>query len=150
MGIFERWDQRTTRVWSYPSWWNLLVALPWTLGLIFCIHGWKTDDAIAQRQQTTQGVITAHDLANHNQYGYTFYVNGKSYTGWQSPRTNELQVGKQVLVYYDPVDPAKNALTDFDDLSVQRLGPVPLLMFGIGAVAVFIFVRRRKRVAESS
>jgi hypothetical protein len=111
-----------------------------------CIHDWKTDDAIAKRQQTTQGVITAHDAANHNQYGYIFYVNGRSYTGGQSPRANEFQVAKQVLVYYDPIDPSKNALTDFGDLSVRSLGPVPLLMFGIGAVALFIFLKRRKRV----
>jgi hypothetical protein len=71
-------------------------------------------------------------------------VNGKRFTGWESPGRDGLDIGKQVLVYYDPLNPNKNALTEFRDLGMNSLGPVPLMLFGIGAVAWYIRSRRRK------
>jgi hypothetical protein len=110
--VHYRCDERSPRFGSlsHPSWWNLLVTLPWSVGLVLLVDSGISDRMIAKRQRTTQGSITAHEPANHNRYGYVFSVNGKSYTGWESPRKDELQIGKQVLVYYDPSDPAKNAL----------------------------------------
>jgi hypothetical protein len=127
-----------------PPWWNLLVVLPWTLGAIFFVYQWTVDRETATREQTTQGIITAHEPANHNRYGYTFSVNGKSFTGWESPQKDALQIGEQVHVYYDPLNPNKNALTEFRDLGLESLGPLPLTLFGIGAVAWYIRGRRRK------
>lgn len=60
------------------------------------------------------------------------------------PKKDELEVGQKVLVYYDSVDPKNNALTDFGDLSLNALGPVPLMLFGMGAVAFYIGSRRRR------
>jgi hypothetical protein len=127
-----------------PSWWNLLVALPWALGLAFLIQESITESQIAGRQQTTSGIITTHEPANHNRYGYKFEVDHKDYTGWQSPNNDELAIGKQVVVFYDPQSPSRNSLTDFHDLSKSSLGLVPMLLFGIGAVAVSILYRRRR------
>lgn len=79
-----------------------------------------------------------------NRYGYSFSVDGKSYSGWESPRTEELRIGQQVTVFYDPLEPTKNAITDFADLETESLGPVPTLLFGIGALAFFIRHRRRR------
>jgi hypothetical protein len=138
---------RARRAWSYPSWWNLLVVLPWVLGIAFLIQQSRTDRQVAGRQQTTSGTITAYDPGNHNQYGYKFEVAGRGYTGWESPKHDELAVGKEVVVYYDPQNPSRNSLTDFHDLSTTSLGPVPLLLFGIGAVGVFIAYMRRGRMA---
>jgi hypothetical protein len=135
---------RTSRARNRPSWWNLLVALPWVLGLAFLIQESRTASQIAGRQQTTSGIVTAHEPANHNRYGYKFEVDGKAYAGWQSPKDNELAIGKQVIVFYDPQNPSRNSLTDFHDLSTSSLGPVPMLLFGIGAVAVFILYRRSR------
>jgi hypothetical protein len=134
---------RTSRAWNRPSWWNLLVVLPWAIGLVLMINEWRTHRQIAARQRTTSGVIAAHDPANHNQYGYKFEVDGKSYTGWEGPKGRELAIGKAVMVYYDPENPNKNALTDFRDLGTASIGPVPLILFGIGTVAVLIFHMRR-------
>jgi hypothetical protein len=141
--------ERARRTWARPSWWNLLIVLPWAIGAVWCVYEWNTDRAIAGRQQTTKGIITAHEPANHNQYVYVFSVNGKSYTGRQSPKKQALEVGKRVVVYYDPFVPAKNALTDFSELSAESLGPLPLLLIGVGAVAVFIYRRRRRDRATS-
>jgi hypothetical protein len=107
------------------------------------------DRDIATREQTTQGVITAHEPENHNRFGYLFTVNGKSFTGWESPGKDGLEIGRAILVYYDPVNPNKNALTEFGDRGLNSLGPVPILLFGIGAVAWYITARRRKIRASS-
>jgi len=139
--------------WIYPSWWNLLVVLLWMIGTVLFVYEWNVDRGIATREQTTHGVITAHEPANHNRFGYLFSVNGKTFTGWESPGKDGLNVGQRVLVYYDPLNPSKNALTEFGDLGMNGLGPVPMMLFGIGAVAWYIKARRRKsrtssRIAE--
>ncbi len=146
--LWRRWREvrnRSNKI--HPPWWILVVVLPWVLGLALQIREWATDRRVAVRQQTTTGLIIDHQPANHNMYGYKFEVNGKSYVGWQSPNANELAIGKQVVVYYDPQNPTRNALTDFHVLTTTSLGPVPLLLFGIGAVALFIQSRRRKNAA---
>jgi hypothetical protein len=105
-------ERPTPRTWANPSWWHLLVVLPWTIGVIFFIYQWNVYQDIAVREETTHGVINAHEPENHNRYGYVFSVNGKSFSGWESPVKEGLEISKQVLVYYDPIDPNKNALTD--------------------------------------
>ena len=136
-----RW--RAGQTWSYPSWWNLLVALPWALGLGLAVHDWATDREVAERERTVLGKITAHEPANHDRYGYIFSLNGRSYNGWESPGREGLHVGQLVTVYYDPTDPTTSALTDFAELKIKSMGPVPLEILGIGAVAFFIRHRRR-------
>ena len=117
--------------------------------LVLSLYEWNVDSKIAAREKTATGVITAHDPPNHNRYGYTFAVDGKGYSGWEIPHhVEEPIIGQEVMVYYDPLDPTKSALTDFDELSATSLGPVPLLLVGIGGVAVLIFVRRRHVTRE--
>jgi hypothetical protein len=108
------------------------------------IHEWRVDRNIASRKQTTQGLITTHEPSNHNQYSYVFTVNGKNFTGWESPTNEELDIGKRVVVYDDPQNPNKNALTEFRDLGMTALGPVPMMLLGIGAVARYIGRRGRR------
>jgi len=125
-----------------------LVTLPWCVGFVLFVYSGISDRMIAMRQRTAQGLITAHEPANHNRYGFVFSVDGKSYTGWESPRKDRLEIGKQVVVYYDPSNPAKNALTDFSELGMEEFGPIPTLLFGIGAVALYIFWTRRRKLAR--
>ena len=139
-GAFERERER----WSNPSWWNALMVLPWIIGVILCVSGWWTQRQVAVRQVATTGRITEHQPSNHNRFGYVFTVGGKSYTGWQSPKVDELRIGRVVTVYYDPQDPSTNALSDFNDLSIETFGPAPLMLFGTGGV-LFLIVRRRKQ-----
>ena len=132
---------------NWTSWWNLLIVLPWVFGVVSILHEWQVDRSVAPRQQSTSATITDHQPANHNTYGYEFFVEGKRYMGRQSPSRDELAVGKRVTVFYDPLDPAKNSLTDFHELTVTSLGPIPLLLFGIGAVALIVRSRRRRMAA---
>ena len=139
---------RRSRAWDHPSWWNLLVVLPWTIGAVVMIFQWRTDIQTAGRQRTTLGVITAHETTNHNQFRYEFEVEGKHYTGSEGPRDRELGIGKKVIVYYDPENPNKNAITDFHELGVESIGPLPVILFGVGTVAMFIFYARRSSIGD--
>lgn len=131
------------RNWRPPTWEMLIIAAPFMIGTAFCINQWYADQVVARREQTTSGTIVAHEPANHDRYGYTFNVNGKPYTGWQSPYDSvTFTIGQVVTVYYDPLDPNVSALVDYDELSWIAFGPVPF-MAGILLVAAFIFLRRR-------
>jgi Protein of unknown function (DUF3592) len=141
--IIDLIQQRFNRTWSYPSWWNLLIVLPWLLGIALAMREWAVDRPISQREKTTQGTIAAHEPANHNRYGYSFSIDHRSYRGWESPGKQDLRIGQKVTVFYDPLDPSRNALTDFAELEMGSIGAVPMLLVGIGAVAVFIAYRRR-------
>jgi hypothetical protein len=147
--MIDEWIATAVRYWRCPSWWNLLIVLPWILGVVFCLHEWRVDRAIAMRQQIAHGTLTSHEPYNHDRYGYAFMLNGRQCTGSESPKGNELQIGKLVTVYYDPADPSKNALSDFDGLSAQSLRPVPLLMSGIGGLALFILLMRRRNCGKT-
>jgi len=138
----DHMQERFDRTWNHPSWWNLLIVLPWAIGLVVTIYGLVNNRTVAQREKSTYGRITAHEAANHNRYGYSFLVNHKSYSGWESPTKAEPYIGQQVTVFYDPLDPTKNALTDFVD-QADNLGPIPMMLLGIGAVTLFIWYRRR-------
>jgi len=130
--------------WRHPSWWNLLIFVPWALGSGWLIHESAVDRAVAGREKTARGTIAAHEPANHNRYGYAFSVNGKTYRGWDGSEKQAPRMGKQVLVYYDPHDPATNALTSFAELEGQCIGPVLFMFLGVVGVAIFIAHRRRE------
>ena len=129
--------------WQNPSWLHLLVVLSWVIGSVYGLHAWRVDSAIAARQQTTNGTITAHEPANHDRYGYTFSIGARTYRGWEIPHKSEYTVGEQVTVYYDPINPTRSALTGFEELSLRDLGLILLLLLSSAAV-VFIIYKRRK------
>ena len=56
------------------------------------------------------GRVTAKEPENHNFVRYTFQVNGKSYdgigsAGGENPEFEELRIGTNVNIYYDPENP---------------------------------------------
>jgi hypothetical protein len=57
--------------------------------------------------------------------------------------------GETVTVYYDPHDPAVNSIIELHEKSGDVLGPVPLMLLGVGAV-VFIIIRRKRSTAKSA
>jgi hypothetical protein len=118
-------------------------ALPWAALVVFCLFAFREDQITAAREQTTRGQIVSHDSPNHNRFGFQFEVNGRMYTGWAIPGTREYQIGQQVLVYYDSLDPNTSALADFADSGYRIVGPVSFCIFGICVVALYIFLRRR-------
>ena len=136
-------SQRQFEQRNQPSWWHALLVIPWIVGLIFILSGSIADRRIAKRQRTTSGRIVHHDPANHNRYGYVFSVNETEFTGWEIPR-RDFRMGEPVVVYYDPLDPSRNALADFAVLAEDQRGPILLLLTGILVVPAYIFIRKRE------
>jgi hypothetical protein len=120
-----------------------MVALPWAVGILVFLFSVKSDQAIAGREQMTSGIIKRHEPSNHDRYGYDFTVNGRPYSGWQSPTQREFIIGETVSVYFDPLDPTKSSLFSFAGAWDRAIGPVFLMTVGIAAFAAYIFTRKR-------
>ena len=58
--------------------------------------------AVANREQDTTCLITAHEVSNHNQYRYSFTVLGTQYTGISQSPTDGAVVGEQMKVTVIP------------------------------------------------
>jgi hypothetical protein len=99
------------------------------------------DKGIAAREQSTVGTITIHQAENHNRYGYTFHVSGHDYGGWETFLKAEPEIGQSVRVYFDPLQPANNALTDFADLGDRWFARgIALLIFSAFFIAVVLLL----------
>jgi hypothetical protein len=127
--------------------WNLLRLVALAFILVICVYRWSADSAIASRQATVQGIITAHRTGRlfSEEYGYVFFVNGQGYTGWDRDQKNGLEIGMQTLVYYDIKNPNSSALTDFADSSRVNVA-LSFLVVGLGTVAWYIRSRRALRL----
>lgn len=140
--FFSQLEKRSRDYWSPPSWWNMLVVLPFVVGIVFSLYGWRADRVAAAREQTAHGQIVSHQPYEHDRFGYTYSVNGRAYSGWAYPSSHDYAVGQRVMVYYDPVDPRMSSLNDFADDAWAAFRPVPLFVSIVIVVAVLIFFRR--------
>ena len=140
---FGSFDRRIEDTWGNPSWWNLVVVLPFVVLVIVCLWGLRADRITAARERIANGQIVSHDPPNHNRFGYQFGLSGKMYTGWAIPPTSDYQIGQQVLVYYDSINPNKSQLDDFAKNRDRIAGSVSFCVFGICGVSLYIFLRRR-------
>jgi hypothetical protein len=131
------------RPWAGP-----FIAVPWILGLIFLTYSAISNHAVATRQQTATGIITAHEPQNHDRYGFEFALDGHKYTGWGRPEKEKVAIGDGVTIYYDPRNPSKNALKSFDSLSLEDFGPIPALLLGIGALAWVVKTAKRLKSSQ--
>ena len=124
--------------WINPPWWYAFVTLPWLIGLaLLGVHAHQ-DSVRASREQTTAGVITAHDPGNHNSYQYPYSVGGRAFRAWEIAPPVDWSMGEQVVVYYDPREPGESSLVDFGERSWADAGPIPFLLVGIGGVLASI------------
>jgi hypothetical protein len=49
--VVDAWARELERYWYRPSWWMLLVAAPWAIGLALLVYESHADRAIAMRQR---------------------------------------------------------------------------------------------------
>jgi hypothetical protein len=99
-----------------------------------------SDKDVASREQATTGTVVSHEPRNHNRYGYKFQVSGQDYTGSEAPLTTEPKIGQSVTVYFDPLNPTENSLTDFAELGGAWLARgVGMLVFS-GLLVGFVFL----------
>ena len=128
--------------WKNPSWTNLLITLPWGIGVLAAFFGWSADHTIAKREGTAIGVITAHKASRSDRYSYTFSVKGEKLEG-SSGADDRHNIGDQVTVFYDPTDLNKNDLRDYKDLAVRNFALVPFALTGIAGISWYIWYARR-------
>ena len=139
-------EERQRQYWARPqSWWNLLVLVPLLLILLYLVHSCRENLEIAKRQRTAVAIISSHDPANHDRYGYIFSVNSRPFSGWAYPNDKrDFSVGEQIVVFYDPIDPSKNLPSSFglfdagDDVLFAFFLVAPII------VAVSIHAQRRE------
>ena len=129
--------------WVNPTWGNLLITLPWGIGILAAVLGWSADQTIAKRERTTIGVITAHKASRSDRFLYTFSVNGKKLEG-SSGADDRLNVGDQSTVFYDPIDPNKSDLRDYKDLALRNFALVPFAVTGIAGITCYIWYARSR------
>ena len=152
---FFRWFFSPRSKDDWKSWNALFMTAPFVLGLFFVSSNAHRYHAIAERQQSTTGVLTAYQPSNHNQCTYTFEDRGMQYSGiWSSP-TETAHVGQVVQVYFDRSNPATNSLEDFESASRRQRGVQSFLILVICGVIGFIVYSKsrtktasRKRTAE--
>lgn len=128
-------------------WRNLFITFPFLLLILYSLYGAWADSEIAKRQKTTIARIDAHDPPNHDRYEYIYSVDGKTYSGWEIPDDkHDFLVGEQLTVYYDPIDPSRSALVDFDEAALKAFAPVPMCgVLVLGFVLLIFFLRREHR-----
>ncbi len=109
------------------------------IGMVIAAHN---DSGVASREQSTVGVIVAHEPSNHNRYGYKFQAGGRDYIGWETPLKEEPKIGQSVTLYFDSLQPAENSLTDFAELAdIWRGRAIVVGVFTALFVAVGLIMR---------
>lgn len=149
--MFRDLVEEKRRQWSHPpSWWNLFVLWPLPFVLAFCIYSQRTDLQIAKRQLTAVATINSHDPSNHDRYGYTFAVDGRQFTGWAYPNDKrDFSIEERIVIYFDPIDPARNSTDDFHKVSNRDLFFVSFCLLAIVVLPLVIFFQRRSRLKAS-
>jgi hypothetical protein len=124
-----------------PSWWELLSMWFTVPVFVFLIYAWNSDRDTAKRQKTAAATIVAEDTSNHDCLKYVFSVESASYSGCEFP--DHPAIGGQVLVFYDPQDPSRNHLEDFETVGNGRLPIIPIPILMLFATVAYIWIRRR-------
>jgi hypothetical protein len=142
--IWEEQTQARRAQWKNPSRRELLVLLLPLAVLIFVIHENSKRSEIAKRQSSTIAVVTMHDPPNHDRYGYTFHVSGKTVSGWAYPHDNiSYAVGRQVVVYYDPWDPLENSPENYNDIGPGYFAMIAFVLMAFTGVSLQFYFRWR-------
>jgi hypothetical protein len=126
------------------------LAVMLAIGMVSAAHN---DSGVASREQSTVGVIVAHEPSSHNSYGYKFQAGGRDYIGWETPLKEESKLGQSVTVYFDSLQPAENSLTDFAELAdIWRGRAIVVGVFTVlfAAVALIMRMVARKTLAKTT
>jgi hypothetical protein len=118
------------------------MTFPLLVGLVHGLYSSWLASSLGAHEATTSGQVTAYEPSNHNSCRYTFTFFERQYVGMDSSPTATPAapaiVGDQVMVYFNEIDPTKNALEDFNARShrVRRL--VPIYALGICVIPAII------------
>lgn len=123
----------------------LFLMILWLYAVIGMVLPLMANHQIALREKTTTGAIVGHDAANRHTSVYVFSIDKNVYTG-QEVGSEHTKIGEQVVVYYDPDDPEKNRLKDFEEEALGFLGILSVVLILSGAGIFFLLKQRRNRV----
>ena len=105
------------------------------VGLILIIVGiilltFNTDSYVETTGKITEVIECPKEADENQQYdvNFTYTVDGKEYNNTFNNLEGEYKVGNEIKVFYDPENP--EAVTN------SKMGFIPLVMIGLGAVAV--------------
>jgi hypothetical protein len=93
--------------------WVLLTLIGWRAGHF--IFDSSEVSSLVTRGNPVYGMVTTKDRENHGTIGYIYTINGHQYSGTGhdgsgNPDFDEIAVGQQVTVIYDPENPEKSFL----------------------------------------
>lgn len=129
----------------------LVFLIPVVMAAFFLINSAQDAGEVANREQTTNGTLVAHQAWNHNRWEYRFQVDAHTYTGLDRLRSGTPKVGEPVTIFFDPLDPTTNALTSFKERRISLFGPaVAILLVGVGAALVVLFGGAVLRLLEKT
>lgn len=123
----------------------LILLIPWLYAVIGIVWAFVANQQIALREKTTTGAIVGHDASDRHTSVYVFSMDKNVHTG-QEVGSEHTKIGEQVVVYYDPDDPEKNRLKDFEEEAVGFLGGLSVVLILSGAGIFFLLKQRRNRV----
>jgi hypothetical protein len=131
---------RRKNVWR--SWQPLVLTFPLIFGLLNVIPVARLDEAVAHREESSVGTVTAYTPSDHNQCNYDFAVHGKLYSGRSSALTSTVTVGDKVKVYYDSSDPQTNNLREYAEAGRSTRGFAKMLIVLLLAILGFVACTR--------
>jgi hypothetical protein len=156
-------DKKKPSMWSRNKWIQSFVSF---LGLTVLSAGYaisnyyhaKGDAEIAPREQSAMGVITAKIGGRESSVYFRFpygsdhiFPYHELYYDDSESGGNGFNVGQQVRVYFDPNNPWKGSLSDFQVSSKRRARNWKLLITAAiisAAAAIYCLPRARERQSE--
>ena len=112
------------------------------------IFNWSEYQHLAESGVKIVGRVTAKEPENHNAIRYSFKLNGLSFhgigrAGGENPPFDQLQVGCEVVIYYDPENPESSVLRDPKEQAADMTTGVALITF-FGSLGLMVaFYRKR-------
>ena len=137
----EGYFRKREKAWENPSWRNLLGTWATVPLFVLLIYSWNADRETAKRQKVASATIVAQDPSNHQCYEYAFRVKSASYSGCEFPQ--HPAIGNEIQVFYDPQNPTRNHVNDFNEVSEGELPFVPIPILIPVALGIFIWLKRR-------
>jgi hypothetical protein len=139
-------------------WIGAWVALALAFTLVLSAINLPRELELARGFGTATGTVTAKQPENHATVRYEYSVASQAYSGVATflgppnPPFQQLQVGRDVTVYYGLADPSKSALEDPRSLVLNELVSIAAAAI-LGPTALLAFIalspRRRRRLRRT-
>jgi hypothetical protein len=123
----------------------LLVGLGITIGFIYLSP--LEYYALATRGLQTYAVVIKKEPENHRFVHYSYTVNGEKYYGVgnggrRNPDFDQIDVGQELIAFYDPINPAVSCLGSANNQFRTNLAGVFFISFVLPIVVIISLYRK--------